>query len=85
METREKRPFLVRSSGESKGYAGFGKQKILLYFGRRSGEGSGFMHDTNLALWGLVVVPVGLVICFGYALVVWLRQEWQAEDEDKKK
>ena len=31
------------------------------------------MHDTNLAYWGLWVVPLGLVICFGYPLLIWLR------------
>ncbi len=43
------------------------------------------MEDTNLNLWGLIVVPVGLVICFGLALLVWLRQELNAEPEDKPK
>jgi len=39
------------------------------------------MHDTDLALWGLIVVPVGLVICFGYALWVWLREELRADKD----
>jgi len=41
------------------------------------------MTDTNLAFWGLWIVPLGLAICFGYALVVWLRMEIQA-GKDKK-
>jgi hypothetical protein len=43
------------------------------------------MQDTNLALWGLWIVPLGLAICFAPALVVWLREELRAGDKDKKK
>jgi hypothetical protein len=40
------------------------------------------MTDQNLNFWGELVVPVGLLICFGVALVVWLRDELRAEPED---
>jgi hypothetical protein len=43
------------------------------------------MHDTNLAYWGLWIVPLGLAICFSPALFVWLKAEWSAEDEDQEK
>ena len=43
------------------------------------------MQDTDLALWGLWVVPLGLAICFSPALIVWLREELRARDKDKKK
>jgi hypothetical protein len=43
-----------------------------------------FMEDTNYNFWGLIVVPVGLLICFGLALLVWLRAELTAEPEDKE-
>jgi hypothetical protein len=42
-----------------------------------------FMEDTNLNCWGLLVVPVGLTICFGVALLVWLREEISADPEDE--
>jgi hypothetical protein len=42
------------------------------------------MTDSDLNLWGLIVVPVGVVICFGFALLVWLRDELRAGAEDKK-
>jgi hypothetical protein len=42
------------------------------------------MTDTNLAYWGLWVVPLGLAICFAPALLVWLREELKA-GKDKKK
>ena len=42
------------------------------------------MEDTNFNFWGLIVVPVGLLICFGVALVVWLREELSAPPEDDK-
>ena len=41
------------------------------------------MTDTNLAPWGLWVVPLGLAICFGPALLVWLRAEIKAR-KDKR-
>jgi len=40
------------------------------------------MTDQDLNFWGELVVPVGLAICFGVALVVWLRDELRAEPED---
>ncbi len=40
------------------------------------------MTDTDLNLWGLIVVPVGVTICFGLPLLVWLLQELRAEPED---
>ena len=43
------------------------------------------MEDTNLNFWGELVVPVGLVICFGVALCVWLVEELRAGSEEKKK
>jgi hypothetical protein len=45
-----------------------------------------YMTDSNLNFWGLICVPVGVAICFGVALLVWLRDELRAgpEDEEKK-
>ena len=43
------------------------------------------MKDIDLAFWGLIVVPLGLAICFGPALVVWIREELQAGAEEKEK
>jgi hypothetical protein len=45
-----------------------------------------YMNDSNLNFWGLICVPVGVSICFGLALLVWLRDELRAgpEDEEKK-
>jgi hypothetical protein len=43
------------------------------------------MQDIDLAMWGLIVVPVGVAICFGPALLVWLREELQAGAAEKKK
>jgi hypothetical protein len=47
--------------------------------------GAFFMTDTNLNYWGLAVVPLGVVICFGFALLVWLRDEIRAGREEKQK
>jgi len=43
------------------------------------------MTDTDLALWGMIVVPVGVAICFGPALLVWLRDELRAGAAAKQK
>jgi hypothetical protein len=42
------------------------------------------MTDTNLNVWGLLSVPVGVSICFGVALLVWLRDEIRAGSEEKQ-
>jgi hypothetical protein len=42
------------------------------------------MTDTNLNFWGLIAVPVGVSICFGVALLVWLRDEIRAPKEKSK-
>ncbi len=39
------------------------------------------MTDTDLYFWGLIAVPVGVSICFGIALLVWLRDEIRAPKE----
>lgn len=60
--------------------------KILLYIPRLNGEACpSFMHDTDLAYWGLWVVPLGLAICFGYAIVIWLCEELRVDDKENKR
>lgn len=44
-----------------------------------------FMTDTDLALWGMIVVPLGVAICFGPALLVWLRDELRASAAERQK
>lgn len=55
-----------------------------LYNGSLSGRLTRFMDDTNLALWGMIVVPLGVAICFGPALLVWLRDELRAGADEKQ-
>jgi hypothetical protein len=43
------------------------------------------MTDTNLNYWGELVVPVGVSICFGLALLVWLREELRPGTKDNPK
>jgi hypothetical protein len=40
------------------------------------------MTDTDLNLWGLLVVPLGVAICFGAGLVVWLWDEVRARNDE---
>ena len=44
-----------------------------------------FMTDSNLNFWGELVVPVGLLICFGPALLIWFLKELKAPKEDERK
>jgi hypothetical protein len=43
------------------------------------------MQDIDLALWGMIVVPIGVAICFGPALLVWVREELRAAAAEKQK
>ena len=43
----------------------------------------GARMDANLM--GLIVVPIGVFLCFGPALLVWLREELASEGPDGKK
>jgi hypothetical protein len=43
-----------------------------------------FLTDIDLNLWGFFLVPIGLSICFGVALLVWLRDELRAGAGEKK-
>ena len=36
----------------------------------------------NSNYWGLVVVPIGVLLCFGPALLVWLKLELTDRDKD---
>jgi len=42
------------------------------------------MTDGDLNFWGWLVVPAGVSICFGLALLVWLREECRAASEEKQ-
>lgn len=43
------------------------------------------MTDLDLATWGLIVVPIGVAICFGPALLVWFFQEIKPDSAEKDK
>jgi len=37
----------------------------------------------DLSIWGVIALPVGVAICFGPALFMWLKAELGTEPEDK--
>jgi hypothetical protein len=39
-------------------------------------------HD--LSLWGIFAMPVGLLVCFGPALLVWIKAELRDASAAKK-
>jgi hypothetical protein len=38
-------------------------------------------HDLNI--WGILAVPVGVLLCFGPALIVWIRAEVNASNQEE--
>jgi hypothetical protein len=38
--------------------------------------------DSDLSYWGMVLVPIGLVLCFGPALLVWLKEEFSKDNKN---
>lgn len=39
------------------------------------------LDDSNI--WGFLAVPVGVAVCFGPALFVWIREEYFAKSKDQ--
>jgi hypothetical protein len=39
--------------------------------------------ETDLNLWGIFVVPVGVLLCFGPALIAWVLAEGKTPPEDE--
>jgi len=38
----------------------------------------------DLSIWGVIAMPIGVAICFGPALAVWLKEEMRGGDGEKK-
>jgi hypothetical protein len=36
----------------------------------------------DLSIWGVITMPIGVAICFGPALVVWLKAEFKSEEDE---
>lgn len=43
------------------------------------------MHHFDTNYWGLMAMPVGLMLCFAPALAFWLKAELAAKSSDKKR
>jgi len=39
--------------------------------------------NSDLSIWGVIGMPVGVAICFGPALFMWLRAELKSPEKDK--
>ena len=37
----------------------------------------------DLSIWGVLAMPLGVALCFGPALLVWLKEELGTPDEHK--
>jgi hypothetical protein len=40
------------------------------------------LDDSNI--WGFLTVPVGVLVCFGPALLMWIKEEYFAKPPDQK-
>jgi hypothetical protein len=60
-------------------------QKISLYFSRSWSRFHAANMEHDLSLWGIFAMPVGLVLCFGPALLAWIRAEVRSEDNQPGK
>jgi len=58
-------------------------KKTFLYIPRFRSNFSRAMMDSELSYWGIWCVPLGLVICFGPALFVWLKEEFKTPPDKK--
>jgi hypothetical protein len=59
-------------------------QKETLLSGTLRQNAPPFM-ESNLNLWGIFVVPIGVLLCFGPALVVWIFAEGRKEPTEESK
>ena len=60
-------------------------KKTLLYIQYLTGETDRLMNsllDSNI--WGFLAMPVGVVLCFGPGLFVWLKAELETDRIDKR-
>ena len=62
-----------------------GAQGFICLFRAGEAECHPIMTDSNLNFWGELVVPVGVSICFGLALCVWLREELRPGTKENPK
>jgi hypothetical protein len=56
-------------------------QKIL-YFPLRPGIYADMIAVIDTNIWGFLAVPVGVTLCFGPALFVWVRDEYFSKPPD---
>ena len=64
--------------------------KSLLYIEVAGGKSSPHVMDSvlsllngDLSIWGVIAMPVGVAICFGPAVAVWLKEELRGEPNDR--
>ena len=62
----------------------------MLYIRRAGGNPQNSIMESivsllngDLSIWGVIAMPVGVAICFGPALVMWLKEELKSDEETK--
>jgi hypothetical protein len=43
------------------------------------------MASMNSNIWGLIAMPLGVLLCFGPALFAWVKAECQSEPPDNRR
>jgi len=65
-----------------------GKNQTILYILVAGGKSCAVMDallsflNGDLSIWGVIAMPVGVAICFGPALVTWLKAEIKTSEKD---
>ena len=77
-----------KATGKIRSWMGFSwnsaGRKMLLYF--RFGRPKAFpamLASLDANIWGFLAMPVGVLLCFGPGLFVWLKAELETRPPDK--
>ena len=65
-----------------------GKTLLYIRFGPDKSEAAVMdnllsLLNGDLSIWGVIAMPVGVAICFGPALFMWLKAEFGAAEKDE--
>ena len=59
--------------------------QTFLYNGFLTQQRERMLALADLNYWGFIAMPVGVVICFGPALLVWLKAEYRSDSANRNR
>jgi len=60
----------------------FLRKRTSLYIRSLQRKSGGMNLDTNI--WGLLAMPLGVLLCFGPVLVLWIKEERRSKSEQEQ-